>query len=233
MITKLHQHGLVTYDSFLAAAHRLIESKGFALIVPAPKYDHEHASDGADSHEGAHLPATANAEVEDVHEQDDASDKTLVTTDGADNDEAANEPPSAPPAPAILAPLRDSLRSLSAALSTRSTTTLPADAFPTFAQTLEKPTPALKPLNVSLAALTDLIEAQSRASNSMAYRPYAAYSSTTSAGSGGTSSPLASGKMTELREVVSGLKAEIRSVKGVLLNRRNFASGAMREGVGA
>lgn len=212
LITQLHEHGLVKYDAFADKVVKLAAAKGFRLI--SPPHDNSPLATAAaeqDSNPAYTVPGSAGE-----------GDALLEKEESTPPDESSETDASSTPAPAILAPLRDSLHQLTNAIQS-----------PPFANQITT-APSAKSSSVSLAAslsaLSSLITTQNSVASSMAYRPYIGYnaSGTPTVGQGLSQDQL------ELKEVVTGLKAEIRTVKGALLNRRNFAALPPRaEAVGA
>ncbi|KAM0752548.1 hypothetical protein T439DRAFT_378376 [Meredithblackwellia eburnea MCA 4105] len=118
------------------------------------------------------------------------------------------EKPSAPPPPQIFVPLTNSLQSLSSAInSDNNITSLDTDS-------------TRDNLKTSITSLNDWLSAETIASMSSAYR-------TQIPSQGGANGR----EQRAFFEAVAGLKAEIRQVKGALLNRRNFAALVPRAGV--
>ncbi|GAA5996701.1 uncharacterized protein JCM10292_003145 [Rhodotorula paludigena] len=121
-----------------------------------------------------------------------------------------------PPPPQLLAPLHASLGALRTELQSASPTS-PAS---TSAHVSTNPSNLVQPqgtLMRSLVTLNEYLESETYAASTFhTYRPYGAY------GSAGSST--ATGERKALQESAHNFKAEIRSIKGALLNRRNFVS---------
>ncbi|POY75146.1 hypothetical protein BMF94_1777 [Rhodotorula taiwanensis] len=132
-----------------------------------------------------------------------------ATTEGGAED---TSPSPLPPPPRILEPVKTSLSSLRSSLVSASPSANPT--------TLANPSNLVQPQGMlmrSLVTLNEYLESESYAASTFhTYRPYGAYGA--SAGSSAT----ASGERKALQEVTHSFKAEIRSIKGALLNRRNF-----------
>lgn len=203
VITQLHQHGLVSYEAFAGKLHDLAAAKGFTLLAPP----HDSAKPGSES---ADAPAESPASVEETHS--DEKTGLLAGDELAEGDGTETAPAPAVSAPAILAPLRDSLHQLSNSLQAPPLANSSASSVTT--------TSASTSLSTSLSTLSTFITTQNSASSSMAYRPYIGYNST---GTPAIGQGLSQDQL-ELKEIITGLKAEIRTVKGALLNRRNFAT---------
>lgn len=207
-MTQLHHHGLVSYKTFAHKLDQLAQSKGFTLLSspPQPQQTEDHITSARSSPTPYTVPDSPT-------ETDNFIDK-LDPVGSAESVVPAAAPTRAP---AILAPLRDSLHQLSnqlqspplANLSARSASTNPSSAS----------------LSTALSTLSSFISTQNSVASSMAYRPYIGYTST---GTPTVGQGLSQGQL-ELKEVVTSLKAEIRTVKGALLNRRNFAALPGRE----
>ncbi|GAA5938998.1 uncharacterized protein JCM15063_004391 [Sporobolomyces koalae] len=128
------------------------------------------------------------------------------------------EAPTPPPAPPLLVPVQDSLKSLhdsislaSTSIASKSTSTNPSNLVQPQGQLMR-----------SFVTFNEYLESElqsiSSTSISNPYRTYGTSSVTASGtGSGGTV-----GERKLLQEATQGFKAEIRSIKGALLNRRNF-----------
>ncbi|KWU47244.1 hypothetical protein RHOSPDRAFT_31389 [Rhodotorula sp. JG-1b] len=166
---------------------------------------------------------SAKLESGDVNEEK----KPLLPTGAADAQEEtapsegqvephATEP--LPPAPRILEPVKTSLTSLRAELASGSPS---ASTSSTGGHMTTNPSNLVQPQGMlmrSLVTLNEYLESESYAAATFhTYRPYGAYGA--SAGSSST----ATGERKALQEVTHNFKAEIRSIKGALLNRRNFA----------
>ncbi|GAA5984071.1 hypothetical protein JCM10908_006036 [Rhodotorula pacifica] len=142
--------------------------------------------------------------------KDGASSDETGRTAAEENEQAVEEP--LPPPPQILQPVKASLTSLRAELVAGSPSATTS--------TLANPSNLVQPQGMlmrSLVTLNEYLESESYAASTFhTYRPYGAYGA--SAGSS-----TATGERKALQEVTHNFKAEIRSIKGALLNRRNFA----------
>ncbi|GAA5870871.1 hypothetical protein JCM3774_001698 [Rhodotorula dairenensis] len=157
-----------------------------------------------------------------TQDQDKTKGETLsrgegATEEGADPTASAtndgNDDDPLPPPPRILEPVKASLTSLRAELVSGSPSAT-ASTLSTNPSNLVQPQGMLMR---SLVTLNEYLESESYAAATFhTYRPYGAYGS--SAGSS-----TATGERKALQEVTHNFKAEIRSIKGALLNRRNFA----------
>ncbi|GAA5957967.1 hypothetical protein JCM8115_001088 [Rhodotorula mucilaginosa] len=168
---------------------------------------------------------SAGSDSGDVNEEK----KPLLQTgadaqEGTDPSEGQLEPhatePLPPPPPRILEPVKTSLTSLRAELASGSpsastTSSTGGGHMPMNPSNLVQPQGMLMR---SLVTLNEYLESESYAAATFhTYRPYGAYGA--SAGSSST----ATGERRALQEATHNFKAEIRSIKGALLNRRNFA----------
>ncbi|KPV74910.1 uncharacterized protein RHOBADRAFT_53836 [Rhodotorula graminis WP1] len=136
----------------------------------------------------------------------------------AEGDTAAAAPePTLPPPPRILAPLTTSLASLYAELQAAATPSVPSTTSP-HAGGLTNPSNLVQPQGMlmrSLVTLNEYLESETYSAQTFhTYRPYGAY--------GAPGSSTATGERKALQEVTHNFKADIRSLKGALLNRRNF-----------
>ncbi|BGP32349.1 hypothetical protein JCM10296v2_004130 [Rhodotorula toruloides] len=154
----------------------------------------------------------AGAEAKDEEKQPLlAEEEAGEETEGA----AEQSPPTLPPPPHVLDPVRTSLSTLHAEVKSASPSALSASS----AHSSSNPSNLVQPqgtLMRSLVTFNEYLDSEIySASTFHTYRPYGAY------GSSGTST--ATGERKALQEVTHNFKAEIRSLKGALLNRRNFA----------
>ncbi|BGO99900.1 Peroxin Pex14/17-Penicillium chrysogenum [Rhodotorula toruloides ATCC 204091] len=128
---------------------------------------------------------------------------------------AEQSTPSLPPPPQLLEPVKSSLSILRAEVKSASPSALSASS----AHSSSNPSNLVQPqgtLMRSLVTFNEYLDSEIySASTFHTYRPYGAYRSS------GTST--ATGERKALQEVTHNFKAEIRSLKGALLNRRNFA----------
>ncbi|GAA5952406.1 hypothetical protein JCM3765_001963 [Sporobolomyces pararoseus] len=132
-----------------------------------------------------------------------------------------------PAAPQLLVPLTDSLKSLSSSLASSSTS--PSKP------SLANPSNLVQPqgqLMRSFVTFNEYLESElhSITTSSMVLNPYRSYG-TTNVTSTSSSTTGGGGERKVLQEATQGFKAEIRSIKGALLNRRNFVRPEV--GVGA
>ncbi|SCZ88379.1 BZ3500_MvSof-1268-A1-R1_Chr2-1g04372 [Microbotryum saponariae] len=80
-------------------------------------------------------------------------------------------------------------------------------------------------LVTSLGSLNEWVENQVYAIATQGYRTYGSVSGISSSSSGGAGGTNGGKEFKALSEATAGFKSEIRAVKGLLLNRRNFAVG--------
>ncbi|GAA5999154.1 hypothetical protein JCM5350_006213 [Sporobolomyces pararoseus] len=166
-----------------------------------------------------------------VIEEDEEKEPLIKSDESQEKEEKAEEDPSSllPQPPQLLVPLTDSLKSLSSSLSSSSS----SSAKPSLAN----PSNLVQPqgqLMRSFVTFNEYLESELQSINtsSSILNPYRSYGTTNVTSS--TSSTIGGGGGGErkvLQEATQGFKAEIRSIKGALLNRRNFVRPEV--GVGA
>ncbi|GAA5833565.1 hypothetical protein JCM9279_001562 [Rhodotorula babjevae] len=150
-------------------------------------------------------------EKEPLLEKGEAAEK------GAEDEAAAAPEPTLPPPPRVLEPLTTSLATLNAELQAAASPSVPSTTSP-HAGGLTNPSNLVQPQGMlmrSLVTLNEYLESETySAATFHTYRPYGAY--------GAPGSSTATGERKALQEVTHNFKADIRSLKGALLNRRNF-----------
>ncbi|BGP24912.1 peroxisomal membrane anchor protein [Rhodotorula toruloides] len=161
------------------------------------------------------------SEEEAVSAGDDGKEEekqSLLAADKAEGeveDGAEQSTASLPPLPQLLEPVKSSLSNLRTDIKSASPSALSASS----AHSSSNPSNLVQPqgtLMRSLVTFNEYLDSETySASTFHTYRAYGAYGST------GTST--ATGERKALQEVTHSFKAEIRSLKGALLNRRNFA----------
>ncbi|BGP40323.1 hypothetical protein JCM10449v2_004284 [Rhodotorula kratochvilovae] len=165
--------------------------------------------------EAARVEAVGAGEGADSDEAQPAEKQPLLEKgepagEGEGAQDAAPQP-QLPPPPQLLAPVTSSLSSLNAELKA-------ATAPSSFSTSSTNPSNLVQPqgtLMRSLVTLNEYLESETyTASTFHTYRPYGAY--------GTTGASTATGERKALQEVTHNVKADIRSLKGALLNRRSF-----------
>ncbi|TNY24665.1 Peroxin Pex14/17-penicillium chrysogenum [Rhodotorula diobovata] len=159
----------------------------------------------------------------DTQEKQEGEKQPLLEKDeaaaGPEADPAQAPEPTLPPTPQVLAPLRSSLSTLNTELKAASAPSASSSSSP-HAGGLTNPSNLVQPQGMlmrSLVTLNEYLESETYAASTFhTYRPYGAYG----ASSGGPTT--ATGERKALQEVTHNFKADIRSLKGALLNRRNF-----------
>ncbi|ORY81746.1 hypothetical protein BCR35DRAFT_303879 [Leucosporidium creatinivorum] len=221
--TRLHNANLSMYDGLLSSLRLLKNAPGFQRIK-SPAFEEAAAAEGGGKEEEAVVEQSeAVQEKEAVPEKQSKAEEAGVPAEqeGAELDDEAT-PPLPPPA-TVLLPIQTSLSSLASALPPSGTsTTLPARIAHAPYPTLSDARSPSEGLLGALSSLNSYLETETYAVVTSAYRSYGAQAAT-----GGSKD------RTPLLDAVSNLKAEIRSVKGALLNRRNFAALAPRGEIAA
>ncbi|GAA5895318.1 hypothetical protein JCM8208_005975 [Rhodotorula glutinis] len=200
------------YTKLFDALKAFTTSTGIARLGSADALEFrrklkEEPAEGPDV-EGQQSGEAREAEKEPLPEKEEAA--------AGPNDEAAPEP-TLPPPPRILEPVTTSLASLNAELRAAATPSIPSTTSP-HAGGLTNPSNLVQPQGMlmrSLVTLNEYLESETYSAQTFhTYRPYGAY--------GASGSSTATGERKALQEVTHNFKADIRSLKGALLNRRNF-----------
>ncbi|SGY21739.1 BQ5605_C016g08269 [Microbotryum silenes-dioicae] len=247
--TTLHQGHLKGYTQFVDAV-RSFGKSGSRTLMGGLK-DVPGVVDTVDSTQEAspkgEIPSTQSTKEEKLPltEQGDETQPLLSATDETPASISIE-------APSILNPLLTSLQTLSSTLHTSnlapnpyaSTHASASSAFttpnPNTSHQFTPPRSAaaasaaaaaqsrLSPdhtLVTSLSSLNEWVENQVYAIATQGYRTYGSVSGISSSSSGGVGGTNGGKEFKALSEATAGFKSEIRAVKGLLLNRRNFAVG--------
>ncbi|GAA5887078.1 hypothetical protein JCM16303_007126 [Sporobolomyces ruberrimus] len=210
--TKLFDTHQVKYTQLWESLRRFTESKSCERLGGKEAIEFRKKQQNGTS-EGN---ALENPEVEvrrgEAQEKDDEKEPLLQ-----EGNEGETEPsPSLPPPPQLLVPLQDSLKSLHSSLSL-SSTSIASKSASTNPSNLVQPQGQLMR---SFVTFNEYLESELQSVTSTISNPYRTYGSSTVSAS---SSGVGGGERKALQEATQGFKAEIRSIKGALLNRRNFA----------
>ncbi|GAA5908830.1 hypothetical protein JCM6882_005462 [Rhodosporidiobolus microsporus] len=221
--TKLFQTHEGLYGKMLESVQALVKSVGVGTLggkeaVEFRMKEREEKEKKADEGEAEDVSAGG----ENAQEEQAAAPEKEPLLPAADSPAAADaEEPSAssplPPQPQILGPLTSSLSSLSASL--RTPTTPARSSHPSNPSNLVQPTGTLLR---SLVTFNEYLESEAYAASTVHSYGGGGYGGYRGGGVG-LGGAGASGERKALMQVVGDFKAEVRSVKGALLNRRNFA----------
>ncbi|GAA6051029.1 hypothetical protein JCM3770_005463 [Rhodotorula araucariae] len=211
--TRLFTIHEVAYAKLFDALKAFTASAGIARLGGAEAIEFRR---GLKEEQAARVEAGGVHEGAEGGEEKPAEAKSLLEKgepvgEAADAEDAAPQP-GLPPPPQLLAPVTSSLASLNAELKA-------ATAPSSFSTASTNPSNLVQPqgtLMRSLVTLNEYLESETYAASTFhTYRPYGAY------GASGTST--ATGERKALQEVTHNFKADIRALKGALLNRRSFA----------
>ncbi|GAA5961445.1 hypothetical protein JCM21900_004011 [Sporobolomyces salmonicolor] len=224
--TRLFTVHEVAYSKFLDALEGFTKSKGCVILggTAAIEFRRKLKADGEDaertSREGDDLEGEEKENEKEREEEKVLKSQPDDQLDEKEQDQSSPVSPILvlPPPPQVLEPIQQSLASLRTALST--TTTSSAARPHSNPSNLVQP-PAM--LMRSLVSFNEYLDSESHAVALVhAHRGYGL-----SSVSGGAA---LTGEKRALQETTQALKAEIRSLKGALLNRRNFARPAIDVG---
>lgn len=211
-IAALHQHSLSNYDKLLLSVHALLGGSGSLYATTRSRL--EARTVAADPT----LPPSAQADIAGSYEPDkkgaevpDEAEKAL----DADADKELGNDTAEPAAVRLTAPLCTSLEKLASALSSYAPAVEAAPSWDKLTKT-EEPT-ASQSLIKSLETLTNFLTNESFYASTPSF-PASAYGYNYGAGN---TMPSRSGTD---KEKIQQVKGEIRSLKGALLTRKNFAT---------
>ncbi|GAA5820416.1 hypothetical protein JCM11251_005616 [Rhodosporidiobolus azoricus] len=221
--TKLFKSHEGLYGQFLQGVEGLVKSVGVGRLGGKEAVEFRRQEKGerekkVDGGEGAEASAVAE-NAEEKPQETDEENQPLLPTDASpattDSEEAISA--TLPPPPQVLAPLTTSLSSLNCTLRTSATPS--RSSHPSNPSNLVQPTGTLLR---SLVTFNEYLESEAYAASTVhSYGGAGAYGGYRGGGVG-LGGAGASGERKALMQVVSDFKAEVRSVKGALLNRRNF-----------
>ncbi|GAA5887766.1 hypothetical protein JCM5296_001759 [Sporobolomyces johnsonii] len=219
--TRLFTTHEAAYSKLFDALEGFTKSKGCAILggTEAIEFRRKLKADGEDAERTSREGEGLEREEEEPEDEKASTSKTDAQLDEKEQDQPSTDSPilTLPPPPQLLDPIQQSLASLRTALSTN--TTSPSERQHSNPSNLVQPQGMLMR---SLVSFNEYLDSESHAVSLVhAHRGYGL-----SSVSGGTA---LTGEKRALQETTQSLKAEIRSLKGALLNRRNFARPAVGE----
>ncbi|GAA5938531.1 hypothetical protein JCM1841_004886 [Sporobolomyces salmonicolor] len=222
--TRLFTVHEVAYSKFLDALEGFTKSKGCAILggTAAIEFRRKLKADGEDAERTSREGDDLEGEEKEKEREEEKVLKSQPDDqlDGKEQDQSSPVSPILvlPPPPQVLEPIQQSLASLCTALSTATTSSA--------ARPHSNPSNLVQPQGMlmrSLVSFNEYLDSESHAVALVhAHRGYGL-----SSASGGVA---LTGEKRALQETTQALKAEIRSLKGALLNRRNFARPAIDVG---
>jgi hypothetical protein len=212
-IVALHQHNLTNYDKLLGAIYAMLDGSGTLYSASRRRLESRKVKADPTLPVAAQADFAASKEGSEKNTYDRAED--VKTVDPSDEGHATGAQQQDQPAARLTDPLRTSLDKLSQTLTVYAPVVETAPSWDKLTKS-EEPTPT-QSLIKSLETLTNFLTNESFYASTPSY-PSSAYGY--NYGAAGSQMPTRSGTD---KEKIQQLKGEIRSLKGALLTRKNFA----------